>query len=72
MKTSERLVFESPEPPNIWPEVGSRALQRTFRGGGGWLIVQPNTYRYHAMQGEGIEIRIVVGEYLAAYAQWRD
>ena len=72
MTTSERLVFESPEPPVIWPEVGSRALQRAFRDGDGWLIVQPNTYRYHAMQGEGIEIRIVVGEYLAAYAQWRD
>lgn len=57
-----------------WPEDGSRMLERVVVGHdimGGWVVVQPGTYRYVAEQaGEGVLVRIVMHEYLAASIQW--
>ncbi|SIO58939.1 hypothetical protein [Paraburkholderia phenazinium] len=66
--------FEHPEPSEIWPEVGSRAMQRIAENFGdpGWLEVQKGRYRFHAKAGSGIEIRIVIDEYLAAYCRWAE
>ena len=66
---AQREAFENPKPPDIWPEVGSRAMQRLVVGTdvspSGWLNVQPGRYRFHATQGGGVSVRIVIHEYLA-------
>jgi hypothetical protein len=71
----QRLHFENPETSSVWPEVGRRALQRLVEGGSdvspsGWINVQPGRYRFHVSLGNGIEIRLVIHEYLACYVQW--
>lgn len=71
----EREWFETPAPASIWPEVGSRAMQRMVLGNDttfGWIEVQEGRYRYSARIGAGVEIRIVIHEYLAGYCRWED
>ncbi len=69
--------FENPEEPTvgIWPEVGSRAMQRLAEGTddaqGGWLEVQPGRYRFRVSYGNGVDVRIVIHEYLACQVYWR-
>jgi hypothetical protein len=75
MSNSELNEFEAPAPSLIavWPEVGSRALQRVVDENdlyNGWLEVQPQRYRYRATAGNGIDIRIVIHEYLSAIVRW--
>ena len=74
MSETQRYDFENPEPHGAWPEVGSRAMQRAIIGTdvtlGGWLDVQAGRYRYHASQGDGIDVRIVIHEYLACHVHW--
>jgi hypothetical protein len=72
LSDEEREFFEYPEPSDIWPEVGSRAMQRMaiYQGDPGWLQVQQGRYRFHVRAGAGVEIRIVVDDYLAAYCRW--
>lgn len=71
----QREDFESPRGTALWPEVGSRSMHRLIEGSNdlslsGWLVVQPERYRYNACLGNGIEVRIVIHEYLACLAQW--
>jgi len=75
MTTAERVAFE--EAPGgefqIWPEVGSRAMQRVAGvdcDSGPWLVVQPNRYRYLCSAGPPLTVRVVVQEYLFAEAIW--
>ena len=75
MDNAERQAFENPVVSNVWPEVGSRAMQRVVVVGadarsGGWLEVQPGLYRFQASLGDGIEVRIVIHEYLACFVHW--
>lgn len=74
MSNAQREAFENPEPSGVWPEVGSRAMQRLIVGTdvapGGWLDVQPGRYRFHASQGGGVDVRIVIREYLACHVHW--
>lgn len=74
MSEEQRQAFENPEPQEVWPEVGSRAMHRAIIGTdvtlGSWLNVQAGRYRFHASQGCGIDIRIVIHEYLACQAHW--
>jgi hypothetical protein len=74
MTKSERAEFENPAPPTIWPEVGSRAMQRLSVGSGAvrapWIEVQAGRYRFHASPANGITIRMVVNEYLAGQVIW--
>ena len=64
--------FESLPAPGVWPEVGSRAMQRfaSTNGAVKWLIVQPGRYRYAAVVGPGATVRIVLSEYLACEVVW--
>ena len=65
------LAFEHPDYPSIWPEVGSRAMQRLVVDGQPefpWIVVQPGMYRYLALPGTAVHI--VIQEYLAGYACW--
>ncbi len=74
MSDKERANFETPTPPLIWPEIGSRAMQRLIVTGDSvvhdWLVVQPGMYRYLAEAGADISVRIVVHEYLACHLRW--
>lgn len=76
MDNATRKAFETLEDPRVWPEVGSRAMQRMLSRDdlsiGGWIDVQPGRYRYHVSWGDGIEARIVIGEYLACLVRWND
>ncbi len=61
---------------SVWPEVGSRAMQRlaeSWRGEAGWLIVQPGRYRYIASADpEGVTVKMVLSEYLACEVIWEN
>src|SRR5438876_6029031 len=74
MTQIERDEFEYPAPPLLWPEVGSRAMQRLVVGGIGreaaWIDVQEGLYRFQASPADGVEIRIVINEYLACRVHW--
>ena len=68
-----RAAFELIPSWNVWPEVGSRAMQRMMTGEGvvdGWIVVQDGRYRYAAACGDYVVVRIVVQEYLAAEFVW--
>lgn len=75
LSAEQREYFENPEASSVWPEVGSRAMQRLLVEGpdvspSAWIEAQPGRYRFHASLGNGIEVRIVIHEYLACFAQW--
>lgn len=75
MSTEQQKLFESPEISSVWPEVRSRAMQRLLVSerdevASAWIEVQPGRYRFLASLGNGIEIRIVIHDYLAFFAQW--
>lgn len=70
----QQAEFELAPENNLFPEVGSRAMTRMFTGvdvsKNGWIVVQPSNYRYLASQNSGIEIRIVINEYLGGIVKW--
>ena len=73
LTVEQRNAFEFPDLPAVWPEVGSRAMQRMVIDGEPdypWISVQPGMYRYLASQESGTTIHIVIQEYLAGYVQW--
>jgi hypothetical protein len=76
MSIGERQSFEQEQAsPAIWPEVGSRAMNRLIAVDGevfeeGWLLVQEGRYRYRVLQDDGLRVKIVIREYLAAEVRW--
>lgn len=79
MTEQERSAFENGEGDlAVWPEVGSRAMNRLLIVGSevlsdGWLHVQNERYRYRVGQeGGGLNVRLVIREYLACEVIWRD
>lgn len=78
MTTGEIQDFENLEDyvQPLWPELGCRAFLRASGKTippiqiGGWLIVQPGRYRYLVNWQDGVDIRIVIGEYLACRVVW--
>jgi hypothetical protein len=78
MSMSEEYLdyFESTPLGSIWPEVGSRAMQRLVVSDFGmkrseWIVVQPSRYRYLANVDSAVTVRIVVAEYLGCEVVWR-
>jgi hypothetical protein len=73
-----RTHFEEIPSSAVWPEVGTRAMQRVVIAVGGetvthsdWIEVQEGQYRYFAFaEGQTILVRIVIGEYLACEVIW--
>lgn len=67
-----RSAFEALPNVGIWPEVGSRAMQRLARSPSGpeWLTVQPGRYRYSAFVEDTATVRIALSEYLACEVVW--
>ena len=58
---------------DVWPELGSRAMNRMFVGmeGNEWLVVQDGRYRYKVTWTDNIVVRLVIREYLAAVVVWQ-
>lgn len=58
----------------MWPEVGSRAMQRLLEGypgdRPGWVVVQEGRYRYMAGVEDGRVVRMVLSEYLGCKVLW--
>lgn len=73
LTNEQRSFFEHPPQtlaPSGWPEVGSRAMQRIVESEDGWIVLQPNRYRYAASVEEDIVVRIVLSEFIACYVRW--
>lgn len=73
LSAAQREVFEAAPDISIWPEVGTRAMQRAACGYDlidGWVQVQPNRYRYLVVAGGEVTVRIVLSEYLACELIW--
>jgi hypothetical protein len=71
LPTDKRSAFEALPTAGIWPEVGSRAMQRlAISGENQWVQVQAGRYRYAAFVAESVTIRMVLSEYLAAEVIW--
>jgi hypothetical protein len=72
---TERKEFESPPIPDIFPEVGSRGMQRLLVAEGSiycdWIVAQEGRYRYlAAVTSEGVLVRTVLSEYLGCEVFW--
>jgi hypothetical protein len=68
-----RQALEEAPLSNLWPEAGSRALQRLVverTGRSTWIEVQAGTYRYMTSVAHGTLVRLVIREYLAAEVAW--
>lgn len=76
MTEDERAAFEDQDGAfEIWPEVGSRAMQRMIVAGTdvfseGWLVVQEGNYRFRVSQTNGLTVKIVLREYLGCEIVW--
>jgi hypothetical protein len=69
----QRSFFEHPPSPagiSLWPEVGSRAMQRIVESGDEWIVLQPGRYRYAASLHNGISVRLVLSEFIAGFVRW--
>ena len=74
LSESQRQHFETPPDTSVWPEVGSRAMQRLLIAeeaySMGWITVQEGRYRYMAVGAEAVLIRGVLSEYLGYEVIW--
>jgi hypothetical protein len=73
-ETKRRHEFETPPDNSIWPEVGTRAIQRAatkWPRNSGWIVVQPGRYRYLISSQSGVLVRIVLSEYLGCEVLWQ-
>ncbi len=76
MMADEREAFEhDDEAFGIWPEVGSRAMQRVLIAGTDsfikeWVTVQEGNYRFRISQSNELIVKIVLREYLGCEIVW--
>lgn len=74
MSDDQRDHFESAPEANVWPEVGSRAMQRMLIADQayacGWITVQEGRYRFLAVAESSLMVRGVISEYLAFEVVW--
>lgn len=70
-----RESFENIDYGAGWPEVGSRLMARLISGddlrSDGWVIVQPDVYRFAVMDNGRFVVRTVIREYLATEVVWQ-
>lgn len=72
---TELREFEDLKRGDVWPEVGSRTMQRMVVAGADiyiddWVVAQPDRYRYATSVGENVDVRIVINEYLGCRVLW--
>lgn len=73
LSAGERASFEEAPATHVFPEVGSRMMQRMAEGEFdkiGWLEPQAGRYRYLAVATDTVVIRAVINDYLAAEVVW--
>ncbi len=74
LSSEARRIFEVIDYGSVWPEVGSRLMSRLVSGKGmlsdGWVIVQPNIYRFAVIDNGRLVVRTVVHEFLATETIW--
>ena len=73
MSQHQRAGFEKGPEQRLWPEVGSRAMQRLTANPSSepeWVIVQEGRYRYAAFASPHPNVRLVLSEYLGAGVVW--
>jgi hypothetical protein len=71
MDQKQISMFESMPPAQIFPEVGSRGMQKLIEDGPHWIIVQPDRYRYlTSVDVDKIIIKFAIREYLACEVVW--
>ena len=58
------LDFNVPPVSLLFPEIGSRLMQREIEGAGGWHSIQEENFRYCIGVGAAIVIRMVFQEFL--------
>jgi hypothetical protein len=59
---------------SVWPEVGSRLLQRVYEGidmVDGWIVVQPSIYVFAVIETDSVTVRSIIREYLLTEVTWR-
>lgn len=74
MSEEERIEYFTHD-ESLWPEVGSRALQRKFMEDddfiNNWVIVQEDKYMYSINHGRfGLTIKFLIWNYLACEVIW--
>ncbi|HVM00503.1 MAG TPA: hypothetical protein VM324_14515 [Egibacteraceae bacterium] len=80
MDGSTRNAFEHSPPPAVFAEVGSRMITRQALGlcegnvgaALGWLLVQPNRFRYAVEFDERSIVKLVLREYLAVEVRFTE
>jgi len=72
-----REHFETPPQCTVWPEMGTRGMQRMVVAvptqgiiGLDWIEVQQDQYRYFVIAEGPMMVRMVIGEYLACEVIW--
>jgi hypothetical protein len=74
MSQTERDAFERVALARVWPEVGSRAMQRMAEDWPDaivrWVEVQTGRYRYLTTYESGVGVRMVLSEFLACEVWW--
>jgi hypothetical protein len=74
MSSAQRQEFEYPITPEVWPEVGSRAMSRLMVDGSayrnGWMEVQVGNYRFMGLYDGTLRVRMVLREYLGCEVEW--
>jgi len=75
LKPDSLANFETINYGEGWPEVGSRLMTRLVSGDDmrrdGWVVVQPNVYRFAVMDHGEFIVRTVIREYLATEVVWK-
>ena len=72
MNSTEIDKFNKPISEELFPEIGSRWMQRVVETGSDWVIVQLNKYRYYLYSAPTNFIRIVIGELLYCEVMWEN
>lgn len=62
---------------DLLPEIGSRAFHRVWQKkpvqlnhSVGWVVVQPERYRYSVSETSGVLVQLVLSEYLGCIVSW--
>lgn len=77
LEDAQRKRFEQPPTMEVFPEVGSRALQRMVVQPLGamrppWIVAQKGRYRYLAAYDGAVMVRGVIGEYIGFEVVWEN
>ena len=74
LTVEQRSAFERISLGSLWPEVGSRMMQRVAGVAplaNGWIEVQEGVYRYAVVQDpDGVLVRTLIRDHLATEVAW--